>query len=73
VRALKWIVLLIAGAVIACLLQYTVAYFETPKIVAAVEQSGNLPLTIDDFHGSRLDWLLKVQDPDFYHHHGVDW
>jgi membrane peptidoglycan carboxypeptidase len=59
--------------VFAFLLQYTVAYFETAKVVATVEQSGDLSLTTNDFHGSRLQWLLKVQDPTFYQHHGVDW
>lgn len=72
-RTLKWIVLVVVLIVFALLLQYTVAYFETPKIVAAAEQSGNLPLTINDFQGSRLGWLLKVQDPAFYDHDGVDW
>ena len=71
--ALKWIVLLIAMAVFAVLLQFAVAYFEIPKVVATAEQSNTLPLTISDFPGSRLEWLLKVQDPDFYHHPGFDW
>jgi len=31
-----------------------------------------LPLELSDFHGTRLDWLLKIQDPNFYQHHGVD-
>ena len=57
----------------ALVLQYAVAYFQTPRVVATVEQSDNLPLMISDFHGSRLDWLLKVEDPNFYRHHGVDW
>jgi membrane peptidoglycan carboxypeptidase len=57
----------------AIVLQYTVAYFQTPRVVATVEQPGNLPLTINDYHGSRLEWLLKVQDPDLYRHQGVNW
>ena len=72
-RVLKWTVLLVALVLFAILFQYIVAYFETKTIVAAVEQSDNLPLTINDFHGSRLEWLLKVQDPNFYQHYGVDW
>ncbi|HEX6803858.1 MAG TPA: biosynthetic peptidoglycan transglycosylase [Terriglobales bacterium] len=59
--------------VFAFLLQYTIAYFEIPRVVATAEQSNGLPLTINDFSGSRLEWLLKVQDPDFYHHPGFDW
>jgi len=70
---LKCIAVVVALLVCALLLQYSVAYFETPKVVAAVEQSSTLPLTISDFRGSRLEWLLKVQDPDFYHHPGFDW
>ncbi len=65
--------LLAVLVVFAVLLQYTVAYLQTAKIVATIEQSGALPLTINDFRGARLEWLLKVQDPNFYHHHGVDW
>ena len=72
-KALKWIVLLVVSIVFVFLVQYTVAYFETAKVVAAAEQPGHLPLAINDFHGSRLEWLLKIQDPDFYQHHGVDW
>ena len=72
-RALKWIVVSVVLIVFAFLLQYSMAYFETARIVARVEQSGNLPLTVDDFHGSRIEWLLKIQDPHFYQHRGVDW
>jgi membrane peptidoglycan carboxypeptidase len=66
-------VILVALPLFSVLLQFAVAYFQTPKVVATVEQSSTLPLTVDDFRGSRLEWLLKVEDPNFYQHHGVDW
>lgn len=71
-RTLKLFAALAAFVVIAIVVQYTVAFIRVPGVVARVEQSGNLPLELSDFHGQRLSWLLKVQDPDFYEHHGVD-
>jgi membrane peptidoglycan carboxypeptidase len=44
----------------------------TPAIVAGAEQSGRLSLNPNEFRDLRLPWLLQVQDPNFYHHHGVD-
>jgi membrane carboxypeptidase/penicillin-binding protein len=61
-----------ACIILAITVQYTVAFIRTPGVVARVEQSGNFPLELSAFHGQRLNWLLKVQDPDFYQHHGVD-
>jgi hypothetical protein len=63
-----------AFILIAVTIQYTVAFIRISAIVARVEQSstGNLPLELSEFHGQRLNWLLKIQDPNFCHHHGMD-
>ena len=71
-RTLKLVTAFAALIIIAITVQYTVAFIRIPGVVARVEQSGNLPLELSEFHGQRLNWLLKVQDPGFYQHHGVD-
>ncbi|HVG90910.1 MAG TPA: hypothetical protein VNB54_05415, partial [Alphaproteobacteria bacterium] len=71
-RTLKLVTAFAALMLIAVTVQYTVAFVRVPGVVARVEQAGNLPLELSAFHGQRLNWLLKVQDPDFYQHHGVD-
>ena len=63
---------LLALMVLAFALQYCIAYFRTPRVVEQVERSGNLPLQLSDFRGQRLEWLLRVQDPEFYRHHGIN-
>ena len=71
-RTLKLVIAFAALMLIAITVQYTVAFIRVPGVVARVDQAGNLPLELSEFHGQRLDWLLKVQDPNFYEHHGVD-
>jgi membrane peptidoglycan carboxypeptidase len=69
---LKLVIALVALAIVAIAVQSCVAFFRTPSVVAQVWQSRNLQLQLSEFREQRLQWLLKVQDPDFYHHHGVD-
>ena len=45
---------------------------ETPAIVAAALQSERMVLEIEDLTPRQLEILLKVQDPGFYEHKGVD-
>ena len=71
-RTLKLVIAFVVLILIAIIVQYTVAFIRVPGVVAQVEQAGNLPLELSEFHDQRLNWLLKVQDPDFYQHHGVD-
>jgi membrane carboxypeptidase/penicillin-binding protein len=52
-------------------LQFCIAFFRTPGIVEQVKRSAGLSLQLSDFQGQRLQWLLRVQDPDFYRHHGI--
>ena len=70
--ALKLVIALVGLAIVAIAVQSCVAFFRTPSVVAQAWKSGNLQLQLSEFREQRLQWLLKVQDPDFYHHHGVD-
>ena len=53
-------------------IQFCVAFARTPAIVAQAERSGRLELDPGEFSEQRLQWLIKVQDPTFYHNHGVE-
>jgi len=44
----------------------------TPTIFKNLKNNGQLQLTLEDFPDGWLDDLLKVEDPSFYHHNGVD-
>jgi len=48
------------------------AYARTPAIIARVTTADKLPLSLEDFPDGYLDSLLKVEDPGFYSHHGID-
>jgi len=48
------------------------AYIDTPKIIAEINRSGRLTLKLEDFSESYLKALLAVEDPNFYHHNGID-
>ena len=41
-------------------------------VLARVYQSGRLVLRLEDFKPEWVDMLLRVDDPRFYHHPGVD-
>jgi membrane carboxypeptidase/penicillin-binding protein len=69
---LKLVAAFVALIFLAIAVQFTVAFIRTPGVVARAEQSGNFSLELSEFQGQRLQWLVKVQDPDFYQHHGVD-
>jgi membrane peptidoglycan carboxypeptidase len=47
------------------------AYRKTPSIIKEAEAKG-LELSVKDLSAYRLDALLKIEDPSFYTHKGVD-
>jgi membrane carboxypeptidase/penicillin-binding protein len=49
-----------------------VARAATPKLVAAAWQRHGKSLTLRDLSPERLRFLLAVEDPRFFDHHGVD-
>ena len=52
--------------------QFIRAYLTAPRVVGQFERSAPLSLDPATFPSSRRDWLLAVDDPMFYHHHGID-
>lgn len=48
------------------------ARVNTPIIVDSYYKSGKIKVTAKELSQRQLDILLEVEDPDFYHHHGVD-
>lgn len=71
-----------AGLKIAALLAFSIlfvtatqfiwAYLTAPKIVEQSERSAKLSLDPATFTPTRHEWLIAVDDPMFYHHHGID-
>ncbi len=69
--------LIIFGILFACIFIYYFiviidARMKTPEIVNAALNSRNTKLELSDLTSQQLDALLKVQDPNFYHHKGYD-
>lgn len=48
------------------------AWRATPGILAQLTSSGAIELDLENFPPGWLDALLAVEDPGFYHHHGID-
>lgn len=64
--------LLVVGILFVSAIQFVWAYVTAPQIVVQFTRSANLSLDPTSFTPKRLDWLLAVDDPMFYHHHGID-
>ena len=69
--------LIIFGIIFACIFIYYFiviidARIKTPEIVSAALNSENTKLELTDLTSQQLGTLLKVQDPNFYHHKGFD-
>jgi membrane peptidoglycan carboxypeptidase len=54
------------------IIQFCAAWFYAPAFVSAAERSTAMPLNPRQFPAQRLQWLLKIDDPNFFQHHGVD-
>jgi membrane carboxypeptidase/penicillin-binding protein len=67
IAALSTVAVLIVSAT-----QFIWAYLAAPNIVAHFERSAKLPLDPASLSQTRRDWLLAVDDPTFYQHHGID-
>lgn len=48
------------------------AYLAAPQIIAKSEEKNLLPIKLEDVPKDYLDALLKVEDPNFYNHNGID-
>jgi membrane peptidoglycan carboxypeptidase len=66
----------LAGCVLILLLvlslQFCVAYLRTPAVVAEARRNMPMPLDAGKLPPQRLEWLLVIDDPNFFRHHGVD-
>jgi membrane peptidoglycan carboxypeptidase len=70
-------ILLIIGALLVVLLCYFTfviikARLDTPGIVKKALSAEWVTLEVRDLTPWQLNALLKVEDPNFYHHHGID-
>ena len=69
---LKIAALLVITILLASAMQLMWTYFTAPGVVSEYERSATMPLNPATFTQMRRDWLLAVDDPTFYHHHGID-
>ncbi len=74
--ATKWLLIAFAITLLAILIYYTVVVLDarsrTPLIVQGALRSERMKLELNNFTDEHLHALLKVQDPDFYNHKGID-
>jgi len=77
-RLLSWKSVLVCLLAVAAVVvgYYSVAVVEarnkTPGIVASYYSSGAIKIPAKSLSARQLEILLKVEDPSFYEHHGVD-
>jgi len=69
--------LIAAGVLCAgCMLYYGIevvaARIKTPQIVQGILQSDVVVLRLNELSPRQIEILLTVEDPQFYHHKGVD-
>ncbi len=71
----KWF-LIFVGLFLTIFAYYTtevlIARANTPSIVKKYFESEQIEITAKDLTDRQLDILLKIEDPNFYNHHGVD-
>ena len=63
---------LCAGLILYYSAEIIIARIRTPQIVEQIFQSGALELQLSDLTARQIEILLKVEDPNFYNHRGVD-
>ncbi|MGD1891762.1 MAG: transglycosylase domain-containing protein [Cyclobacteriaceae bacterium] len=66
------VVTLLVGITIYYLIVIINARQKTSELVNTILQSDQMKLELADLTDQQLDALLKVQDPNFYHHKGYD-
>ncbi len=71
-RCLILVVLLFVAVFSYYTVEVLIARANTPSIVNDYLESEQVKITIKDLTERQLDILLKVEDPNFYNHHGVD-
>lgn len=66
------LVAFICVALIYCGVVISVAKYNTPRIVNRAMHSPDMDLNVSDLTAQQVKAFLLVEDPDFYHHKGVD-
>lgn len=64
--------LLLAGVVTYYTIVIVIARVETPDLVQKALASDRIKLELTDLSNEQVNALLKIQDPNFYHHKGFD-
>jgi membrane carboxypeptidase/penicillin-binding protein len=63
---------LCAGLILYYTVEVVIARVRTPQIVRGILQSDAIELQLSDLSARQIEILLKVEDPNFYYHRGVD-
>ena len=69
---LKLAALFLMALLAAMIIVFGWAYFRTPGLVSQFERVRPSALEPAQFGKVRPEWLLAVDDPTFYRHHGLD-
>ena len=75
-RVLRYLLITAAILVLLAVIHYSNEVFkakeETPQIVRELLSSERMKISLEDFQDGWLDMLLRVEDPSFYTHNGMD-
>ncbi|WGS84032.1 transglycosylase domain-containing protein [Methylomonas sp. UP202] len=67
-----WFVFSAAASIGYYVNEIRIARNESPKVLAQAWQTYGKRITLRDLSMERLQWLLAIEDPTFFVHHGVD-
>ena len=71
-KAILAILLPVASVLAYCVSVIVTFYIDTPKMVARATSPDRIRLKLEDMADDYQQILLRVEDPGFYSHHGVD-
>ncbi len=75
-KILKLIIVLFSLFILIICINYTIvvikARMETPQIIEKALKADNVTLKLNDLSKWQIDALLKIEDPAFFQHKGVD-
>lgn len=66
------VLLLIGLIVFYYVIEVIIARVNTQEIVDSYYRTGQVKMTTDDLSPRQLEILLRIEDPNFYRHHGID-
>ncbi len=72
-RIMLWVTLmLIASVIVYYSVEVISARMATMKLVEEILESDNIDMDAKDLSSEQKEILIKVEDPNFYAHHGID-